>query len=209
MSFVITEALFFRAFHSFLLQKPEFIDNFEMFLDQYKNEPETFKQFNKPELLRIKQMQDAYKSGHINLFNGADISQYSDPPKGEKSEKNHKELCMGIYLHKEQTLEPYTGPISQACFEFPVIYGDIDLMIQSNMCAYVVEVKSQPAEHDIIGQVMKYYVGLSLKLILKHFNEVKMITICPGYNQSAYNGLRQIGALPLIIDPQNFNVRPC
>ena len=204
---VTTEALFYRAHHSFLLQSPDFTDDFEMLLEQYKHAPETFKQFSKQEILRLKQMQTAYKTGRIILFEGTDIAQYTNPPRGgEKSDKNHKELCMGIYLHQKQTLEPYTGPIDSVCLEFPVIYGSIDLMVQSGMCAYVIEVKTEPAEHDIIGQVMKYYIGLSLKLILKHFNEVKMITLCPGYNPMAYKGLQQIGALPLIINPKNFQI---
>ena len=70
----------------------------------------------------------------------------------------------------------------------------------------MIEVKTEPAEHDIIGQVMKYFIGLSLKLILRHFNEVKMITLCPGYNEMAFKGLQQIGALPLLINPKNFRV---
>jgi hypothetical protein len=199
------DVLFFMAYHSFLLQKPNFTDNFEMLLDHYKHFPESFKQFNKHEILRISQMQTAYKNGRIILFEGTDTSQLPNLPyRGEKSDKNHAELCMGIYLNRKQTLEPYTGPIENACLEFPVLYGNIDIMAQSGMCAYVIEVKTEPAEHDIIGQVMKYFIGLSLKLILKHFNEVKMITICPGYNPIAYKGLQQIGALPLIINSKNF-----
>jgi hypothetical protein len=210
MSSNTAEVLFFMAYHSFLLQKPDFPDTFEMLLDHYENHPESFSQFSKQEVLRIKQMQNAYKTGRIILFEGTDISQYSDPPQGaHKSDKNHKELCIGIYLHRAQTLEPYTGPVESACLEYPVLYGDIDIMIQSGLCAYVIEVKTEPAEHDIIGQVMKYFIGLSLKLILRHFNEVKMITLCPGYNPMAYKGLQQIGALPLIIDPKTFKVSPC
>jgi hypothetical protein len=204
---ITTEALFYRAYHSFLLQKSDFTDDYGLLLDQYKLVPETFKQFNKQEILRLKQMQNAYNTGRIILFEGTDTLWCSDPPQnGGKSEKNHKELCLGIYLHRKQVLEPYTGPIENACFEFPVLYGNIDLLVQSGMCAYIIEVKTEPAEHDIIGQVMKYFIGLSLKLILKHFNEIKMITLCPGYNPIAYKGLQQIGALPLILNTKNFQI---
>jgi hypothetical protein len=207
MSENTAEALFFMTYHSFLLQEQDFIDNFEMLLDHYKHFPESFKNFKKLEILRIAQMQNAYKKGRIVLFEGTDCTQLTDPPQiNEKSDKNHRELCSGIYLNRDKLIEPYTGSIDNACLEFPTLYGNIDIMVQSGSCAYVIEVKTVPAEHDIIGQVMKYFIGLSLKLILKHFDEVKMITLCPGYNSIAFKGLQQIGALPLIINPRNFQI---
>ena len=55
---------------------------------------------------------------------------------------------------------------------------------------------------------MKYYIGMCLQLSLKFFRDVKIITICPGYDQAACNGLRQIGATMLLIDPVTLKVGP-
>lgn len=202
-----TETLFYMAYHSFLLQDKEFKTYFEIFLDQYKNFPKTFKQFNKHDVLRIKQMQDFFKFGKHTLFEGSSgVTYESRPPKGEKCDKKHKDLCLSIYLNKNHIIEPHTGPIDEICFEHPVIYGDIDILVQSGPCVYIIEVKTDPAEHDIIGQVMKYYIGMSLKLNLKYYQEIKMITICPGYNPSAFNGLLQIGAKPLLINTEKMEL---
>ena len=174
-----------------------------MLRDQFSEHPSSFEQFNRHDVLRIKQMQDSYKSGIIELFTGSKIDSFSDAilPSLEKSSKPHKGLVMDIYRNQKTLLEPFTGPIEMISDEFPIIFGSLDLMAISNRrCAYVIEVKTDQADHSIVGQVMKYYIGLCLKLILKFWDEVKIITICPGYDESAYNGLRQIGAQPLLIN---------
>jgi hypothetical protein len=207
MSKVETEALFFLAYNSFLLQKPEFKDYFEMLVDDYKHSKDSFNQFSKLELLKIKQMQDSYKTGKISIFEVSKMTESDIIMQGNyKSEKNHKDLCRELYLNREKSLEPFIGKIDNICFEFPIIYGNIDLMAICNKIAYIIEVKSTSADHSIIGQMMKYFVGLSLKLNLRHFNEVKMVTICPGYDEPSYKGLKQVGSQSLIVDPKTFIV---
>lgn len=202
-----TEALFFLAYNSFLLQKSDFKSYFEMLVDNYKHSKGSFKQFTKIELLRIKQMQDAYKTGKISIFESSIIPISDIIIQGKyKSEKNHRDLCKELYLKRKESLEPFIGHIDSICFEFPIIYGNIDLMAICNKIAYIIEVKSTSADHAIVGQVMKYFIGLSLKLNLRHFNEVRMVTICPGYDEPSYKGLKQVGAQSLIVDPKSFKV---
>jgi hypothetical protein len=203
-----TEVLFYFALHSFLLQRTDFKDKFEMLRNQYQEHPTTFKIFSKPQLLWIKKMQDSYKTNSFTLFEEVPLclEKYT-PPRGSKSEQKHHDLCMDIWKNRTTTIEPYTGPIDSTCYEFPVIYGNIDLLVQSKRIIHIIEVKTETATHAIVGQVMKYYVGMCLKLFLKLFDEIKMITICPGYDQASFDGLRQIGATPLIIDSKSLIVK--
>ena len=202
-----TECLYYRAFNSFLLQEPMFRSNFEMLNEQFIKHPKSFRFLLKNEVLRIIQMEDAFKTGTFNLFCGNTID-FTETilPKIDNVGVKHRELVLSIYQDRERSLVPYIGPIDDACPEYPVLYGDIDLMVLSNKCAYAIEFKTDTASHAIIGQVMKYYIGLCLKFNLKFFNDVKLITICPGYDQAAYKGLRQLGATLLLVDPKTLKV---
>jgi hypothetical protein len=197
---ITTEALYYRAHHSFLLQSPEFRTDFELLTHQYQSFPESFKVLSKPDVIRIRQMQDSYRTGRFTLFDLVpDLSMPNFPTSG-KSDRKHGELCMEIWKRRESVLEPHTGLIDSACLEYPVRFGKVDLMVQSGSCAYIVEVKTETADHAIVGQVMKYFVGMCLKLILKMFNEIKIITLCPSYDEASMLGLRQIGAKALILN---------
>jgi hypothetical protein len=203
----ITECLFFRAYRSFLLQDPFFVMDFEILQQQYKNYPNSFKIFTKNEVIRLVQMEKAYKTGTFNLFQNIPFKMDDViPPKNEETEQNHKELVFEIYKNRENSIIPYTGGIDDVCPEYPVLYGNIDLLILYKKCAYAIEVKTDTATHSIVGQLMKYYVGLNLKFNLKYFNDVKLITICPGYDQAAHNGLKQIGATILLISPESLKI---
>lgn len=202
-----TECLFYRAFNSYLLQQPDFKSNFEMLQRQFLDYSESFKIFSKNEVLRMVQMEKTYKTGEFNILNGT-ITDFSSVvlPKIDDVEVKHRDLVFNVFQNRETALIPHTGPIDEACAEYPVLYGNIDLMVLSGRCAYAIEFKTDTATHAIVGQVMKYYIGLSLLYNLKFFDDVRLITICPGYDQAAYNGLRQIGVLMLLVDPQTLRV---
>jgi hypothetical protein len=150
-------------------------------------------------------MQEAFKTGVFNLFKGIPLN-FSNTilPKMDDVEQSHQDLIRKIY--KNGILEKYIGALDNVCLEYPVLYGDIDLMAISNKCAHIVEFKTDTATHAIIGQVIKYYIGLCLKFNLKFFNEVKIITICPGYDPIALKGLKQIGATTLLVDSKTFKI---
>ena len=191
------------------MQSPEFHMNFELLQKQYSENPESFKTLHKLDVLRLIQMQETFNTGVYSPFKGhsIDFSSIIAPIMANVPQK-HKDLVLAIYKNKEQTLEPYMGPVEDACPEYPILYGNIDLMARNGDCAYIIEVKTDPANHAIVGQVMKYYIGMCLQLSLKFFRDVKIITICPGYDQAACNGLRQIGATMLLIDPVTLKVGP-
>ena len=178
-----------------------------MLRDEYLLNSELFKELSKKDVLRIQQMQIAYRTGKFCLFE-SNIETLTDSlfPETGESDKKHSDLVQAIYLHKEQTLEPFVGPIDDLCPEYPVLFGKIDIMAISGRISHVIEVKTDAADHSIVGQVMKYYIGLSLKLIQKFWDEVQIVTICPGYEKSAYHGLRQINAKPLLIDTRTLKV---
>jgi RecB family endonuclease NucS len=200
----ITEVLYYKAYHALLLGKPEFSQHYEMLQRQYQLYPQSFRSLTKSDILRIKKMKDAYNTKNFNLFEGIPIPQYSDVVVscGEKGHKNHRQLCKEIYLNRATVLEPYTGVLDEVQTEYPVIYGSIDLLGQRGKTVYIIEVKTDTADHAIVGQVTKYYIGLSLQLHLKHFNDIGIITLCPGYDSFVYNQLKQMNAIPLLLDSQ-------
>jgi len=200
-----SECLYYRAYRSFLLQDPEFKVNYEILSDQYKRFPGTFKQFSKNDVLRLIRMQEAYKTGTFNLFKSISLNTSNTVlPKMGDIDQSHQNLVWEVY--KRGVLEKYTGPIENVCPEYPVLYGNIDLMIIAGNCAYAVEFKTDTADHSIIGQVTKYYIGLCLQLNLKFYNDVKIITVCPGYDPVALKALKQIGTIILLIDPKTLKV---
>jgi len=200
-----SECLFYRAYRSFLLQDPEFKINFEILADQFHRFPETFKRFSENDVHRLVSMQEAFKTGIFNLFKGisSDLSN-TVLPKMEDIDQSHRDLVRNIY--KSGALNHYIGPNHTVCPEYPVIYGNIDLMALSNNCAYAIEFKTDTANHSIIGQVIKYYIGLGLQLNLKYFNDIKIITVCSGYDQVALKGLKQIGAITLLVDAKTLKI---
>jgi hypothetical protein len=151
-------------------------------------------------------MQEAFRTGVFHLFKGIDLDFTNTAlPKTNDIDQSHQILIHEVY--KNGILDKFIGsPLDNVCLEYPVIYGNIDLMIIANNCAYAIEFKTDTATHAILGQVTKYYIGLCLKLNLKFFNEVKIITVCPGYDPIALKGLKQIGATTLIVDSRTLNV---
>lgn len=200
-----SECLFFRAYRSFLLQDTDFKMNFEMLAYQYYHYPDSFKKFSRNEVQKLIQMQGAFRTGVFNLFQGTPLDLSSMIlPKMNNINQPHQDLISEVYQNK--VLDPYIGTEADVCLEYPVIYGNIDLMAISNQCAFVVEFKTDTASHAIIGQVIKYYIGLSLKLNLRFYNDVKIITICPGYDPIALKGLKQIGTTTLLVDSKTLKV---
>jgi hypothetical protein len=202
------EVFYFRLLHSYLLQQPDLHLNYEILLDVYNRAPEAFSIFTRNDLLRIKQIQDDIKTGRHTLFSGP-LSLSTDIPdalRKEKSDHTHRQICREIAQHPS-VLEPHTGPIHFLNLEHPTQFGLIDILAQSEECAYIIEVKTKAADHSIIGQVQKYFVGMSLKLMYKTFDEIKILTVCPGYDQPSYQGLRHIGAKSLILrdNPLSIN----
>jgi hypothetical protein len=201
-----TDALFYRLLHSYLLQQPALKENYAMLLGHYHEHQESFKILKKHEILWLNQIQNDVKNNRLSLFSSPlDLSPTSEILKKEKSDQSHKDICREIIRNKE-IIEPFTGPIKEMNIEHPVRFGFIDLIAYSNRRVYIIEIKSKSADHSIVGQMMKYYVGMCLKLVLKLFDEVKMITLCPGYDQSSFSGLKQMGAIPLIISKKPLRI---
>ena len=72
---------------------------------------------------------------------------------------------------------------------------------------YILEVKSTTAKHDIIGQLAKYFIAISLKLSIRLFSEVKMVAICPGYDKASLAGLKSIGAIPFLLNLKSMDIK--
>lgn len=202
MAQIEAEALYFRMYHSYLLQKENLHDDYEMLRQHFHDHPGCFSSLTKNDLLRIKLVQEDIESDKHSLFTSQlDLSPgIPDALKKEKTKQNHKELCSTIIRSYSSLLEPFLGPEDFINREHPTMFGPVDIIAQSGQCMYVIEVKTVSADHSIIGQVMKYFVGMSLGLIKRFYDEVKMVTVCPGYDDASYKGLKSIGATLLLIN---------
>lgn len=203
-----TEVLYFRLFCSYLLQSKDVRDNYDILTDQYQKHPESFKVLNKYELLRLKQMQDDILNNRHTLFSGP-ITLDTETPEWIKTEQNdrkHTDICMSLARRKDTLLQPIIGPIDLINLEHPSRFGSIDIFILSNKICHILEIKTKPATHHIVGQMIKYYVGECLNLSLRVFNDVKLITLCPGYDQAAYRGLQNIGAKTMLLNTKTLEI---
>lgn len=203
-----TETLYFRLYCSYLLQSQDVRDNYDMLTDQYLKYPESFKSLNRYELLRLKQMQDDILNNKHTLFSGP-ITLDTETPEWAKIEQNdrkHNDICMSLARHKGALLQPIIGPIDLINLEHPSRFGSIDVYVLSNRICYIIEIKTKPATHHIVGQMIKYYIGECLKLNMKVFDDVKLITLCPGYDQAAYRGLQNIGTKTLLMNTKTLEI---
>jgi len=200
------EAIYFLVLHSYLLQKPDFKNYYEMLVDHYIKHPKSLQILTKNDLLRLKRIQDDVINNKYSLFSG-NLNFNSDLPEFKKEKNNikHAELCNKI-VDDKKILEALIGPINFLSREYPTPFGPIDIVAQSDDTVFVIEIKTSTADHSIIGQVMKYYIALSLKLIIRQYDDVKMITLCPGYDKTSYFGLKQVGARPLIINATSLEI---
>jgi hypothetical protein len=206
MSAKIAECLYYRTWTSFLRRSKEFQTDYK-FLLEHKNEfPTSFDIFTQNDLNRISLMDHFFKTGQFLCFKISDPVFSDTVPQMEDTKESHRNIIRKLYDDREKSICPYTDGIDFICPEFPVESGNIDLVVYSKNIAYAIELKTTSADHSIIGQVLKYYIGLSLNLCHKFYNDVKLITICPGYDKTAFWGLKQMGVRTLLLDPYNLKV---
>ena len=198
------EYLYFRLYNSYLLRTPDLRSNYVMLLDLWQKNPKSLRILSKNDLLRLQRVQSDIQNERYSLFSeGLNLSDpVPESLKTEKSQGLHRDLCMEI-LKRKELLEPFIGPIDYVNGEHPVKFGLIDILAVSGDTAYIIEVKTDSATHAIAGQVTKYFVGLSLTLSRKWVDDIKIITVCPGYDRVSQLQLGQIGAKCLVFSGYN------
>lgn len=203
------EVIYFRLYRSYLLQTTDLKTNYEMLLDLWKNHPEVFNIFSKCDLERLRRVQKDLQNNQHTLFSGPmDLGpEIPETLKKEKTSTRHQDICREI-TRSPNVLAPHVGgSVEFINREHPTYFGPIDILVQNQSCAYIIEVKTSSADHSICGQVQKYFIGLSLRLHLKAFDEIKIITLCPGYDKASYQGLRQIGAKMLVLKDDPIQIK--
>jgi hypothetical protein len=203
---VEAEYLYFRLYNSYLLRTPDLQQNYEMLVDLWQKCPSAFSILSERDLHRLKQVQEDIQKNQYTLFKTDLLVSEGSEIGTEKLNRKHQDICREIIQHP-QILEPYTGSINFLNIEHPVWFGAIDILALSNDIAYIIEVKTTMADYTISGQVMKYFIGLSLNLAQKWYEDVQIITICPGYEQVARLQLGQIGATTLIFSDNPLKLK--
>lgn len=62
---------------------------------------------------------------------------------------------------------------------------------------WIIELKSESADHKIIGQCIKYIQYFEDRLIYKLYDKVRALTICGGYRRIALSELKKMGIITL------------
>jgi hypothetical protein len=152
-------SLYFLTLHSYLLQKSDLKDNYEMLVEHYTRHPKSLLILTKNDLIRLKRIQEDIVNNKYSLFSGTIDSNDNLPEfKKEKNDIRHTILCDKI-IEKKEIIESITGPINYMSREHPTIFGPIDIVVQSEDTVFIIEVKTSRADHSIIGQVMKYFIA--------------------------------------------------
>jgi len=77
-------------------------------------------------------------------------------------------------------------------------YGRVDMVYKGNDTLYVVEVKKDRGEHDLIGQILKYDLYNKMRLHYGLYDRVVSATICHSYQEQVCEELKSYGIRPLV-----------
>jgi hypothetical protein len=199
----MVEALFFKTYHSYLLGNLSDTKMFfEFLVEEFKNRKDP-NALNRKQLKELKKIRSAVETGKIETARwvGELISDSSndisapDIKQKELVRKIHFDgLSMTRKLLQVEDLELYD--IEHPCG----VYGAVDMVYRSQDTIYPVEVKRHEGKHDLIGQIGKYSLYFRLKVHLKHFSDVRPVTICNSYNLHTLSELRRMSVIPLKYD---------
>jgi len=196
----MVEALFFKTNYSFLMGN--ITDTkmfFEFLVDEFKKkqDPDALTRRQLKELKKIKSAIDKGKIETQQWINESStfVTTTNDTPNIKQPElvkRIHFEgLKYLIELLTEPELELYN--IEHPCGE----YGAVDMVYRSKDIVYPVEVKRHEGKHDLLGQICKYALYFKLNLHLKHYAEVRPVTICNSYNSHTLVELKRMSVIPL------------
>jgi Endonuclease NucS len=104
-----------------------------------------------------------------------------------------KEKDLQRLLCKEQDV--FKDVISKDFFiedyEHKVTFGFVDLVGRSGDTVYVIELKKEIAEYDVVSQIDKYLYDFKVKLIYKMWKKVQGVVIASNFQRYALNELKK------------------
>lgn len=196
----MVEALYFQAYHAFLLGNlPDTKMYFEFLVDEFRKKKDP-KALSNNQLKELKIIRSALQTGKIETQQWINEPAVASTGTGDAPDIKQTELVRLIHYDGLQKLqELLQAPDLELCnIEHPCgSYGAVDMVYRSKNTIYPVEVKRHEGKHDLIGQISKYTLHFKLHLHLKHYEEVQPVTICNNYNPHTLTELKRLFVVPL------------
>jgi len=164
--------------------------------------PEVFLKLDKYDIRRLQTIGkaldgDMYVS-RLNKFVGNIKEEVSKVQETEEELLKEKQLVR-LLIKNEHLIRKVTGlkNLKLACTEQDTRYGFVDLMAYSKVYAIPIEVKLNRANHQIVGQIIKYMKHYLYKVNYKIWRDVIGITVAKDYSTNAAQELKKINVIPL------------
>lgn len=192
------ETLYFSCYSAYLLgdlNKTQLY--YSMLRDEFKTSG-NISILKNYQLTELKKIKTALDSGNISRNTWLDTITTQEPPQTHVS-MSQDDLVRKIHFEGLEQLKALLGTdLWLYNLEHPCgSYGAVDMVYMSNDTVYPVEVKKNRAEHDLIGQIIKYDLFHKLQLNLKYYEHVQSVTICGNYQPFVINELKQMNIIPI------------
>lgn len=145
----------------------------------------------------LKMIRDAISTGSIATKSWVDDMGEAPPSGGSVAKQDT--LVRRIHQEAIRDLRGILGPsIRLENVEHPCPpYGRADMLYMSDDTAFPVEVKKGTGGHDIVGQILKYRLFMSLRLHYHLYERVVAVTVCAGYEPHVLRELKSNGVKAL------------
>jgi hypothetical protein len=189
------ESLYFSCYYAYLRGN---LEQTQMYYSILKEEVKItgFKNsLNSRQLLELKKIKDALKSGTISKNTWLDDPHATGTPALPSAAVRQEDLVKQIHIHGLEQLKNilqddlYLYNIEHPCGE----YGAVDMVYMGKETIYPLEVKKDQGRHDLIGQLNKYDLYHKFFLHYKLYTDVQSVAICSSYEPYTLKELKQLG----------------
>ena len=199
----IIDAIYFRLHAAFLKNER---DAAEMFLGMLLDEKDDAIQaeIGPIHYKRLMYMKDEVRNGTFRRFrSGGEAMPELNPIVTERSrdEAAFHRLIMAKDGRRKLFDALGVQPSASLIHELELDpYGRVDFLIREGRKWHAVEIKAEEAKHDVVGQVDKYILGLSLEMCMGLHDEVGAAVLATGFSPYAASELSRMSVTMLVHD---------
>ena len=199
------ESLYFGCYYAYLRGDMEQAQIYYSILKEDFNIAEFKTALNSRQLLELKKIKDALRSGNISKNKWLDEPDASGTPAGPVAAIRQDALVKQIHFQGIEQLknilqdDVYLYNVEHPCGEF----GNVDMVYMGKETIYPVEVKKDQGKHDLIGQLNKYDLHHKFFLHYKMYSRVQSIAICGSYEPYTLKELKQLNFKTILYSIQD------
>jgi len=197
----LVETLYYQIYNSFLLNDNDSAKMYLSFLrEEYKEDESKFSCLKNDHRWEHLQNLGNAIDNELTLQNKIDLDKKEENNNVHtESFKNQNELVKSIVLSQNllKNILKAENDFHCSCVELETNFGRIDLVAQDSMSIYPIEVKTNGAFHDVIGQINKYIIYFKLHLMQKIYQHVRGVVIANNFNEHVIQELRKLNVVIL------------